>query len=114
VTARDWFLYFRCPRCSHIARHAPRDAKGLLLCPACHSRYAVRGGPLFGSLLGTTAAVPYLIVGGVLWPQLARAALDPLWVFIIATPLVLPVMLVAKRYLARYVLRYEYVGRAAS
>jgi|SRR5581483_3511517 len=115
--SNDRFHFFRCPRCARISKHVPSATRGLnlyLLCSACRSWYEVRRGLLFGLALGLTGVVPPFLLLGLLWPFIAGGNISGAALLGIATPFSVVLLLFAKRHLAQHLLRYEYIGRAAT
>ena len=111
------FLRFKCPRCSHVAKHAPYADVGFkhyVICPACHASYLMRGSFFGGLMFVLVALAPLLIVTAVFLPAVQRGEIAPLLVIVIAAAVTLPLVLFARTYLARRFLHYEYVGRSAT
>lgn len=115
--SRHWFLRFKCPRCSHVAKHTPYADVGFrhyVICPECHASYLVRSGFLATLVFALVVLSPLLIAVAAFSAAVQRGEITPLMVIVIAAAVVLPLALFARPYLARRFLRYEYVGRSAT
>jgi hypothetical protein len=111
----EWFLGFNCDRCGASSKHVPCRNEGLKLlvrCPSCESMYLATGSLRLGLAFAVTFGLVIAFVVLLFLPKVAAGVVSP-WVVVAVAALVsLPLTMLAKPTLARWLVRYQYCGQA--
>ena len=109
------FLGFSCVRCGFRSRDVSCRSERLKLlvrCPSCSSVYLVSGSLLLGLGLAGLFSIFLALALSILLPKVAAGVVAPWAIIVVAALVGLPLTLLAKPALARWLISYQYFGHA--